>query len=201
MDSLASTVGCATELSEPEQQVAQAATQVPSTSRSFVGHYQVPTPASLASAATFSVPEVEWSVVGNTATLEYDLPVGLVGGDVSVTLSGTLAPGATSIQLTSGPSSGSCTAQGSIVTCGEDLGNLGAMPVSMAVVQSTASADGISPASRDVAVANRFGSDPIGTVTFDLSQPADDDDGGGVVVAVVTAAVAVVAVTAATGRD
>jgi hypothetical protein len=174
-----SLIGCATsdaELSEPLQQRAST-TPVPSTSGEFVGHYVVPAPSTLASAATFAVPEVEWTVTAGVATLHYDLPVGLVGGDVSVTLTGTLAPGATTLQLTAGSGIGSCTAAGTQVTCSEDFGNLGAMPVSQTMVMQTAMQDGVAPASR-VQVATLFGGDPIGTVRFDLSQPSEDGGGG-----------------------
>jgi len=188
---VSSLVGCATsdpvqpETSQPldpevGQRVAQsAASQVPSSSGSWVGHYVVPSSPALAGAATFAVPEVKWTVTSGVATLHYDLPVGLVGGEVSVTLSGTMSSGgASSLQLTTGSGVGSCSALGTIVTCSETFGNLGSLPVNMAIIQTTATQDNVAPASR-VAVANAFGIDPIGTVTFDLSQPADDDDGGG----------------------
>jgi hypothetical protein len=174
---------------EPEQETLQvaappatpaASSQMPTLSGTFKGGYVVPTTSNpnLASAASFAVPEVSWTVVSRGVTLHYDLPVGLVGGDVSVTLTGTLASGTvTNLTLTSGSGTGGCTAQGNIVSCSESFNGLGAMPVSTAVVQSTATQDSVAPASR-VAVANLFGIDPIGTVTFDISQPVDDHGGG-----------------------
>jgi len=180
VSSLISGIGCATsdaELSDPLQQPTTT-TPVPTTSGEFVGHYVVPAPATLASAATFAVPEVEWTVTAGVATLHYDLPVGLVGGDVSVTLTGTLPPGSTTLQLTAGSGVGSCTAAGTQITCSEDFGNLGAMPISQTMVTQTAMQDGVAPASR-AQVAALFGNDPIGTVRFDLSQPSEDHGGHG----------------------
>jgi len=188
---VSSLAGCATsdpvqpETSQPldpevEQAVVQpASSQVPSSSGSWVGHYVVPSSPALASAANFAVPEVKWTVLANVATLHYDLPVGLVGGNVSVTLNGPMTSGGvTAVQLTTGSGTGSCTAAGTIVTCSEVFGNLGALPVNTTIVQTTASQDNIAPAAR-VAVANLFGVDPIGTVTFDVSQPSADSGGHG----------------------
>jgi hypothetical protein len=165
---------------QPESHVQSAVTSqtIPTSSGSFVGHYVVPTTPELAGAATFGVPEVEWTVTASTATLHYDLPVGLVGGSVSITLSGTIAAGATSVSLSSTSGTGTCTASGSVISCSESLANLGALPINMTVVQQTAVTDGISVTSR-TAVANLFPADPIGTVSLDLSKPAVDDGGHG----------------------
>jgi len=174
-----SLVGCTT--SDPvqlgHQQQLAATTPMPTSSGSWVGRYRVPAPTHLTSAAIFDVWDVDWSVVAGIATLHYDLPVGLVGGPVSVSLSGALAPGASTVVLTEGSGTGSCTAQGSIVTCSENFDDLGALPVNLAVVQQTATLDSVAPADR-MAVASLFGIDPIGTVTFDLSRAADDEDSG-----------------------
>ena len=177
-------VGCAVSEPAEEQDIAMVTAQtVPRTNGSFRGHYVVPAPTNLAAAALFTMTEVEWTVTAGVATLHYDLPVGLVGGDVSVTLTGSLPAGATSVHLTSINGLGSCTAQGTKVTCSEDLANLGALPVSQAVVTQVAAAEYPGPASDRTAVANLFSSDPIGTVDFDISQlffdDDDDDDGGG----------------------
>jgi hypothetical protein len=179
---VSSLVGCATgepDSSEALQQVATShpATPIPTTTGSFGGSYVVPAPNTLSSAAVFAVPEIDWTVLNGVATLHYDLPVGLVGGDVSVSLTGTLATGASSLSLTTGSGTGSCSADGSIVTCSETFGDLGTMPVSTAAVQTAATQDGVSPSAR-VQVANLFGADPIGTVRFDMSKPTDDHGGG-----------------------
>jgi hypothetical protein len=181
LSSLVGLAGCVTDTSSVElgqRADLVSAQSLPTGSGSFLGHYVVPASADLASAATFNLPEVDWTVVNGAVTLHYDLPVGLVGGSVPITLSGTLAAGATSLQVSATIGTGSCTASGTVVTCGEAFGNLGTLPISMAVVQSTATADNVSVASR-VAIANLFSSDPIGTVAFDLSTPAPDRHGGG----------------------
>jgi hypothetical protein len=173
--------GCAVETPEQsESQVESAVTSqtIPTSSGSFLGRYVVPTTADLADAANFAVPEVDWTVTAGTVTLHYDLPVGLVGGSVPITLTGTVTTGATTVSLSSTSGTGTCTASGSIVTCGESLANLGALPIDMTVVQQTAISDGISVTSR-TAVANLFPADPIGTVSLDLSQPAIDSSGRG----------------------
>ena len=179
---VSSLLGCS--LSEPasseQPQLARtpATATMPTANGSWVGHYVVPAPSSLSAAATFNVPEVEWEFLNGVATIHYDLPVGLVGGPVSVSLSGPMSSGATGIQLTTGSGTGSCTAQGNIVTCSETFGDLGNLPMNPTVVQQTATLDSVTPASR-MQVANLFGADPIGTVSFDLTQPADDDGGHG----------------------
>ena len=171
--------GCAIDTPDGvESQLQSAVTTqtVPTTSGKFAGHYVVPTTADLASAANFTVPDVSWTVSSGTATLHYELPVGLVGGTLPVTLSGPIASGATSVSLSSASGTGTCTASGTIISCSEAFSNLGTLPISMTVVQQTAVTDGVSVTDR-TAVANLFPSDPIGTVSLDLSKPAADDGG------------------------
>ena len=151
---------------------------IPTTSGEFRGRYVVPVPPDLVDASSFAMPEVDWTVVSGTATLHYELPVGLVGGLLSITLSGPLPSGTTSVQLSGSRGSGTCTAASTVITCSESLGNLGTLPISMTVVQQTAIANNV-PVADATAVANLFPSDPIGTIRFDLSAPSSDGDGGG----------------------
>jgi len=65
------------------------------------------------------------------------------------------------------------------VSCSEAFTNLGTLPISMTVVQQTATTTFSGPVASRVAVANVFSSDPIGTVSFDISRPAADGGGGG----------------------
>jgi hypothetical protein len=139
----------------------------------------VPTSPDLASAAIFSLPEVDWTILNGVVTLHYDLPVGLVGGDLPVTFSGPLASGATNAQLTGANGTSGCTASGTVVSCAEVFANLGTLPISMTVVQQTATTSFNGPVSSRVAVANLFSSDPIGTVSFDVSRPVTDGGGHG----------------------
>jgi hypothetical protein len=183
--SISSLIGCAVEAPDgasDEASVEQAATTassnpLPMTSGSFQGKYNVPAPSSLSDASTFTMAEVDWTIVSGVVTLHYDLPVGLVGGDVSVSLTAPLTSGTASDTLSGTAGSGTCTCSGSVVSCSESLGGIGQMPVSTAVVQSTASANKV-PVSDAVAVANRFGNDPIGTVSFDMSKPSTESGGG-----------------------
>ncbi|HEX3758703.1 MAG TPA: hypothetical protein VHW23_08345 [Kofleriaceae bacterium] len=138
----------------------------------------MPTTSDLASAAVFSVPEVDWTITAGVVTLHYDLPVGLVGGDLSVTFTGSLVTSATSADLASTNGTSGCTASGTVVTCSEAFAGLGTLPISMAVVQQQAAATFPGPVASRVAVANVFSSDPIGTVSFDTSKPVDDHGGG-----------------------
>lgn len=171
-------IGCATtpagsgpELPAPDQ-------PLPVATGSFAGRYQVPTSPDLAAAATFTVKEVDWTVANGVVTLEYALPVGLVGGSARVSLTGALA--GTQASLTGAVGSGACTATATTVTCREDLVGLGAMPISIAAVQAAAT-DYAGPVADRVSVANLFGSDPIGFVEIDLTTPVPfgiDDHGG-----------------------
>ena len=174
--------GCAIDTPAPSESLDQSSVTshtIPTTSGSFVGSYVVPTSSDLASAAIFAVPEVDWTLLNGVVTLHYDLPVGLVGGLLSVSFSGPLTSGATSAQLTGGNGTSGCTASGTVVTCGETFTNLGTLPISMTVVQQTSTQTFAGPVSSRVAVAQIFSSDPIGTVSFDVTRPAADGGGGG----------------------
>lgn len=145
---------------------------------SYASVYRVPADASLSAAAVYEVDHVDWTVTGDTVTLHYDLPVGLVGGDVDVTFMGTL-DGSDKLPLAGPNGTGSCTATASRVTCTEDFTNLGTLPVSMDVVLQRAAIEYSGPASHRRDVATVFGSDPIGIVEIDLTRPVVDDKGGG----------------------
>jgi hypothetical protein len=174
-----SLVNCTFAPAESERRSEVSNQPVPMTTGSFRGHYVVPAPASIADAATFVVSEVDWTVTAGTATLHYDLPVGLVGGEISVTFSGPIAANATTVRLTGTSGSGSCTASGTVIRCSENFGDLGPLPINQAIVEQTAATDYSGPVANRVAVANIFSSDPIGTVDLDTSLVSDDDHGGG----------------------
>lgn len=177
-----SLTGCAIDSPAPPESLQQSSVTsqtIPTTSGRFLGGYVVPTTSDLASAAIFSLSDVRWTVSGGIATLHYDLPVGLVGGDLEVTFSGPLPSGATNAQLTGANGTSACTASGTVVSCSEAFTNLGTLPISMTVVEQTAIATFSGPVSSRVAVANLFSSDPIGTVSFDVSKPSSDGGGGG----------------------
>ena len=155
----------------------EAGDPLPRATGSYAGVYRVPTVSDeLAAAATFPIESADWTVTGELVTLHYDLPVGLVGGDVDVTLTGVLAPGATRAELSGPVGTGSCTARGGIVSCTEIFDNIGTLPISVDVVARAAAMEYRGAVDDRVAVAMLFGSDPIGVLEFDLSMPELDDD-------------------------
>ena len=166
-------LGCATDDASTD------GAPLPQTSGSFLGRYAVPTTADFAAAATFVVDDVDWTVTAGTATLHYNLPRGLVGGKLAITLSGAIGPGATTVELAGAQGTGECTATAALVTCRETFGDLGALPISLDVVQQVAASEYAGPASDRVHVAGVFGSDPIGTVSIVLGSPVVDDGGSG----------------------
>ena len=151
---------------------------IPTASGEYASRYRVPVTADLATAADYAVAEVDWTVTGSTVTLHYDLPVGLVGGDVDVTLTGTLASGATSVELSGAEGTGTCVATATHLICREEFTNLGQLPVSMAVVEQAAAVEYAGPVADRVRIASQFASDPIGIVELDLSAIVVDDRGG-----------------------
>jgi hypothetical protein len=150
---------------------------VPTVSGSYLGEYTVPTTPELAAAATYRVDHVDWTVVGGVVTLHYELPEGLVGGLLDITLTGPVDDGATHVTVTGAQGVGECTAVGTVITCHEDFADLGPLPISMAVVEQLAAVEYAGPAADRMEVAAWFGSDPIGIVTFDITVPGIDDHG------------------------
>lgn len=151
---------------------------LPVATGAYVGSYHVPADPALVAAATFQIDSVEWTVLGDALTLHYNLPRGLVGGTLGVTLGGTLAPGATTLSLASASGTGSCVATTTKITCQEIFGDLGTLPISMAVVEQIAAQQYGGPVVDRTRIASIFSSDPIGTVDIDLTTPAVGDTGG-----------------------
>lgn len=151
--------------------------QIPRTSGVYASTYRVPvSDPALEAAAAFTVDHVEWTVVGDSITLHYDLPIGLVGGKLDVAFTGTLTPDATTVELRSAQGTGSCVATATTLTCHELFANLGVLPISLAIVEQTANLEYSGPAIDRMRVANGFASEPIGFVDLALDQPVDDDD-------------------------
>lgn len=162
--------GCA---NDPDQPTPNAGIDpLPRTTGYYAGLYRVPTVTpELEAAATFPIESADWIMSGDTVTLHYDLPIGLVGGDVEVTLTGTFAARATSVDVSGAAGTGTCTRDANIVTCLETFTGLGTLPLSMDAVERAASTEYAGPAQHRVDVANVFGSDPIGVLEFDLGRP------------------------------
>lgn len=160
---------------QPDDPLTPAA-PLPTASGTCAGTYRVPTTSQeLVAAASFSVDSVDWEVAGNEVSLHYNLPEGLVGGRISVALRGTLAPGATEVDLTGEQGSGHCVATATTVTCREDLTGLGTLPISADVVTQVAMREFTGPVSLRTQVSSLFSSDPIGIVELDLTTPVVDD--------------------------
>ncbi len=151
---------------------------IPSTSGSYVSRYRVPVAVELEAAAEFTVDHVDWTVLGDLVTLHYDLPIGLVGGLLDVTFTGTLSRDATTLELSGGQGVGTCVATATTLTCREHFANLGALPIDPAIVEQTALVEYAGPAVDRMLVASGFASEPIGFVELDLTAPVIDDHGG-----------------------
>ncbi len=152
---------------------------LPTTTGVYVSRYRVPVGAELVNAADYAIDHAEWTIVGESVTLHYNLPVGLVGGVLDVTFAGTLVPGATTVELAGTAGVGTCVASATSLVCREVFGDLGPLPISMAVVEQTAAVEYPGPVNDRIAVATVFGSDPIGIVVLDLQQPVIDDPSSG----------------------
>lgn len=138
--------------------------------------YEVPVddPA-LAAHAFFAVPDVHYVVEGGVVTLTYDFPLDLSGiDDQEVVLTGPVdANGGATV---SGPlGSGTCEIHAGVGRCVE---RFTALPLDPSAARAMAagyssSADAVS-ARR--AVIDRFVSDPIGIVVFDLAAASEPTD-------------------------
>ncbi len=165
--------GCATE-SADETQPGKTEPQV----GKFAGIYEVPVPAELADAARYGVAEVEWKVLDGVATLEYDLPLGLVGVPLRVEFSGPLDTAGGTAALTGPVGTADCTLTGTSISCHEVMRGLLPMTPDYAVIEAAAATEYAGPVDHRVQVAQTFASDPIGIVTFDTTNvvtEVDDD--------------------------
>lgn len=149
---------------------------VPMTTGTFAGSYRVPTDSlSLEGASRYPVEDVHWFVTGNQVTLEYDLPTGLVGGQLEILMTGTIEPNASTVTLSSPQGDGTCVAVSYEITCHEVFKNLGSLPISESVVARVATMEYPGAAADRIALARKFGSEPIGILFIDTSSPISDD--------------------------
>jgi hypothetical protein len=141
---------------------------------SFGGSYSVPTTAALAAAATFDMPELNWSVENNVATLAYNLPRALVGKLVRVTFTGPFDPATGTATMTGPPGTSTCTVTAATVSCSEAMQGLVPLNPDLAVVTKLASTYA-GPVSDRTSLAQQFAGDPIGIALIDLSRPGVPD--------------------------
>jgi hypothetical protein len=177
-------VGCGAASSQPPEASAASAAGATSTAAAAPASgasYEVPVPADLASAATYNVTEVDWSVSpSGIAHLSYPLPLGLVGQALEVDLSGPFDAATQTGILTGAAGSATCTLSGSSLTCNETLSGFLPLTPNLAVVQAVAAQDFAGPAQQRVDVAIRFSADPLGILHADLaSNAASAEDGSG----------------------
>ncbi|MFT3775986.1 MAG: hypothetical protein QM820_62375 [Minicystis sp.] len=147
--------------------------------QAYRGTYEVPVTPDLASAATYDVAEVEWTVANGTAKLDYALPLGLVGKSVRVEFTGPVGASAATAQLSGVAGTAACTFTGTAISCLENMAGLLPMEPDLAVIEQLAKTEYAGPAADRITVAKQFASDPIGIVHFDLTMPVIDDSHGG----------------------
>jgi hypothetical protein len=164
------TIGCVEAAEDPPS-----GDPMPASSGSFAGSYRVPTSPELEAAAIFEVDHIDWTVAGGVATLHYELPVGLVGGELEVTLQGPISDGDVEVQLTGAQGTGTCTADGTVVSCHEVFADLGELPMSEDVVAARAQIELGGAITERLQVSHLFGEDPIGIAIFDVAIPAEHD--------------------------
>lgn len=143
-------------------------------SGNFHGTYSVPVPPALEAAASYDVPEVEWSVDGDEVELRYDLPRGLVGKALQLSFKGSLAGSTAALSGSAGTAD--CTITSEEVVCNESMAGLLPLTPDYAVVEELAATDYAGPAADRLDVAKRFAGDPIGIVHIDLTVPAGSAD-------------------------
>ncbi len=157
------------------------ATSVPATpgAEDFAGVYEVPIVSpELAPAASYRVAEITWRVVGDTATLEYDLPLGLVGTDkMRVEFIGPIDRSTQTARLTGPVGTAECTLSATEVSCLETMRGLLPLDIDMDVVRQVAASDYAGPAEHRVAVSERFSTDPIGIARVRLNEPVAHTSG------------------------
>lgn len=122
--------------------------------------------------STYPVSEVTWSVIGDRATLAYNLPRMLVGQSERVALSGPLSSDGTSATLSGPLGTATCTlmSSGVLLSCTEHFVGL---EVDLAGVMDQAMRDDPANVDARVAVSTRFSGDPIGVLETDeyLAEP------------------------------
>jgi hypothetical protein len=139
----------------------------------FAGSYEVPVDPALAAAAVFPLAELEWTVNGSDARLAYSLPPELVGKELRVDFSGTLAADNTA-QLTGEAGTADCAIAATEVVCQEQMPGLLPLEPDLAVVEKLAQASYAGNAADRVAVAQLFGADPIGIARVHLAEPVEN---------------------------
>lgn len=171
----ASLCACACSSSTSEPSTGAGGAQATPAAVHFSGTYQVPAPPNLAAAALYPVEGIKWSVAGQSAVLDYDLPKELVGSTLRVTFAGSV-DAAGSAQLTGEVGTADCTVSAAEVVCHEVMRGLLPLEPDVDAVERLAAKTYAGAEQDRVDVARLFSTDPIGIVTIDLSSGKADDD-------------------------
>lgn len=142
-------------------------------------YYEVPVDGALMAHAYFAVPDVHYVTTAGTVTLTYDFPADLSGVvDQEVVFTGPVD--ALGNATLSGPTGvGTCEATGNVVRCTETFSSGLAIDLPAATAMASAYPGDAAAREARVQVLDRFASDPIGIVVFDLeaaSEPSGGDD-------------------------
>lgn len=141
----------------------------PLPSGTYAATYEVPVPVDLSAAATYEVPEVNWSIDSNgSVQLEYELPMGLVGTSIQVMLEGRFDAATHTAALSGEAGTADCTISTSAVACSEKLLELAPIETDLTVVRELAASEFAGPAQQRLDVTARFSADPIGIVHIRL---------------------------------
>jgi hypothetical protein len=140
-------------------------------------YYEVPVDdPTLAPHAFFAVPDVHYVRSGEMVTLTYDFPADLSGVlDQTVELSGPI-DAAGNATLAGAQGVGQCTVAAGVVRCVEMFS---ALPIDPGSARAQVARYGTDPAMRAarLAVVDRFITDPIGIVVFDLATASEPSGG------------------------
>ena len=144
-----------------------------------VASYEVPVPDALSAAATYPISWLTWQVSGSgAAELSYALPLGLVGREIRISLTGVLDPATQTAELSGDQGTAVCTLSSVQLVCTEHLSGLLPITPDLSVVAATATADFGGAAADRVAVARIFADDPIGILRANPKSNGGDDAAG-----------------------
>ena len=144
-----------------------------------VASYEVPVPDALSAAATYPISWLTWQVSGSgAAELSYALPIGLVGREIRISLTGVLDAATQTAELSGAQGTAVCTLSSVQLVCTEHLSGLLPITPDLTVVTATANSDFGGVAADRVAVARIFADDPIGILRANPKSGGGDDAAG-----------------------
>lgn len=130
--------------------------------------YEVPVPAELSSAASYSVESVEWEVKDGIASLKYDLPAALVGRELRIEMEGPIDEDNGTASLAGDVGTATCEVSDLGIECLEKMPGLLPINPDLELVEELAAEQYDGPVEDRVDVAERFAGDPIGIVRVEF---------------------------------